>query len=148
MSAMGGIFSRGERWNVPFNEAKPSWMEHIPSFTEWKYSFHCTHTFIICIFCVNRSHAKSTRGINTWGINPSRGLRVTCTPTIICSPRIYVHTKPWQFRLLGNSLLIKEEEKTKKTNRFFVRMPYRNDKYNLIFFSLFHWRTKEHLQKI
>ena len=28
MSAMVQIFSWGERWNVPFNEAKPSWMEH------------------------------------------------------------------------------------------------------------------------
>ena len=28
MSAMVQIFSWGKRWNVPFNEAKPSWMEH------------------------------------------------------------------------------------------------------------------------
>ena len=28
MSAMVQIFSWGERLNVPFNEAKPSWMEH------------------------------------------------------------------------------------------------------------------------
>ena len=28
MSAMVQIFSWGERWNVPFNEAKPSWMIH------------------------------------------------------------------------------------------------------------------------
>ena len=28
MSAMVRIFSWGERWNVPFNEAKPSWMVH------------------------------------------------------------------------------------------------------------------------
>ena len=28
MSAMVQIFSWGERWNVPFNEAKPSWMVH------------------------------------------------------------------------------------------------------------------------
>ena len=28
MSAMIQIFSWGERWNVPFNEAKPSWMVH------------------------------------------------------------------------------------------------------------------------
>ena len=28
MSAMVQIFSWGERWNVPFNEAKPSWMEY------------------------------------------------------------------------------------------------------------------------
>ena len=42
MSAMVQIFSWGERWNVPFNEAKPSWMG-ISSFTEWKYLFHCTN---------------------------------------------------------------------------------------------------------
>ena len=24
-----------ERWNVPFNEAQPSWMEHVQSFNEW-----------------------------------------------------------------------------------------------------------------
>ena len=28
MSAMVQIFSWGARWNVPFNEAKPSWMVH------------------------------------------------------------------------------------------------------------------------
>ena len=28
MSAMVEIFSWGERWNVLFNEAKPSWIEH------------------------------------------------------------------------------------------------------------------------
>ena len=28
MNAMVRIFSRVERWNVPFNEAKPSWKEH------------------------------------------------------------------------------------------------------------------------
>ena len=41
MSAMVQIFSWGERWNAPFNEAKPSWMEH-PSFTELVQLWHVT----------------------------------------------------------------------------------------------------------
>ena len=53
MSAMVQIFSWGERWNVPFNEAKPSWMERfifhqmkifVPLY-EWKnihYLFYIT----------------------------------------------------------------------------------------------------------
>ena len=31
MSAIVQIFSWGERWNVPLNEASPRWMEHIIS---------------------------------------------------------------------------------------------------------------------
>ena len=38
MSAMVQIFSWGERWNVPFNEAKPSWMEH--------FIFHLMKIFV------------------------------------------------------------------------------------------------------
>ena len=38
MSAMVQIFSWGERWNVPFNEAKPSWMVH--------FIFHLMKIFV------------------------------------------------------------------------------------------------------
>ena len=39
MNAMVRIFSWGERWNVPFNEA----IGELNGTTEWKYSYHCTH---------------------------------------------------------------------------------------------------------
>ena len=42
--AMEQIFSFGERWNVPFNEA------NISSFTSWKYLYHWTHKHSLFVY--------------------------------------------------------------------------------------------------
>ena len=48
MSAMAQIFSWGERWNVPFNEAKPSWMVHL--------IFHLMKIFVPLHECENNHY--------------------------------------------------------------------------------------------
>ena len=53
MSAMVQIFSCGERWNVLFNKAKPSWLEHfIFHRMEIFVPLHEWKTFIICFIKV------------------------------------------------------------------------------------------------
>ena len=47
ISAMVQIFSWSERWNVPFNEAKPSWMVH--------FIYHRIKTFVP--LCTNEKHS-------------------------------------------------------------------------------------------
>ena len=56
-SAMVRVFSWVQRWNVLFNEVKPSWMD--PSFNEWKYSQYYREK-TIHYFC-NTSRSLSFR---------------------------------------------------------------------------------------
>jgi hypothetical protein len=42
------IFSWGERWNVLVE-----WNVNIPSFTEWKYSYHCTNKNIHYLYIID-----------------------------------------------------------------------------------------------
>ena len=56
MSAMVQIFSRGERWNVLFKKAKPSWIEHFIFHRMKIYvPLHKWKTFIICFFITSKN---------------------------------------------------------------------------------------------
>ena len=53
------MFSFGERWNVPIQLGCRLVEWNIPSFTEWKYSYHCTHKHSLFVYTISLYHILS-----------------------------------------------------------------------------------------